>query len=67
MTNHVLRNSTLALILTLLTGAFGKSLVQSTPPSVSSHPTIADGGGGDPDPTGGGGGGTGPSVSVNLG
>ena len=64
MTNHILRNSTLALILALLTTSLGKPIAQSILPSASSHPTMADGSGGDPDPTGGGG--PGPSARVNL-
>ncbi len=53
MTTKILRKSTLALILALLTSGLGKVFVQSAPPSpVPAHPTpqIADGSGGAPDP-----------------
>jgi hypothetical protein len=57
MTTKILRKSTLALILALLTSGLGKVFVETAPSSpVPTHPTlqIADAGGGDPDPCGSG-------------
>ena len=57
MTAKVLRKSTLALVLALLTLGSGKAFIQGAPPTpIPSHPTshVADIGGGAPDPCGSG-------------
>jgi len=57
MTTKILRKSTLALILALLTPGLDKTFVQAAPPSpFPAHPTpeVANIGGGNPDPCGDG-------------
>ncbi len=51
MTTKILRKSTLALILALLTSGLGKTFVQSAPPSpIPSHPALQLADQGAPDP-----------------